>query len=154
MRLGLLVVIALLGSVALGACGGGASEEELEKARAEGAQAERERAKIAEMEKEIKKLKRENRSGASGSGMSAGGAGSVSGGSGPVKVCQDNVSVGPDTTCEFAMNVAGEYGSNPGASTIRAYSPVTDQFYVMTCKPWNGTGTICTGGKGATVYIR
>ena len=50
------------------------------------------------------------------------------------------------------MNVAGEYGSNPGASSISAYSPVTGQMYTLSCSP-SGSGTVCSGGNGASVFI-
>ena len=59
---------------------------------------------------------------------------------------------GPNTTCAFAMNVAGEYGSNPGATTISAYSPVTGENYTMTCSAYSA-GHVCTGGNGASVYL-
>jgi hypothetical protein len=51
------------------------------------------------------------------------------------------------------MNVAGEKGSNPDASVISAFSPVTGQHYTMTCSPWGSGGTVCSGGNGATVYL-
>lgn len=157
---GYVIVAALVCLLALSACGGGTSDEELEKARAEGAQEAKEQAKIEQLEKEVQKLQRQNerQGGNRGNSGRSRNANQPSGGGrsggGPTTVCQDNVSVGPNTSCAFAMNVAGEYGSNPGASTIRAYSPVTERFYVMNCSPWSGGGTVCTGGNGAAVYIR
>jgi len=73
--------------------------------------------------------------------------------SGPASSCAAGVRVGPNTSCSFAMNVAGEYGSNPGAASIRAYSPVTGEYYTMGCVAWSGGGTVCTGGNGAAVYL-
>jgi hypothetical protein len=143
-----------LGLFAVG-CGGddGATQEQLEAARAEGAKEAEQEAKVEQLEKQIEQLKK-NQAGNSGksSGGSQGGSG-ASGSGGPVASCGDGVRVGPDTSCQFAMNVAGEKGSNPDASVIDAYSPVTGEHYTMTCGPWNGGGTVCTGGNGATVYL-
>ena len=44
-------------------------------------------------------------------------------------------------------------GSNPDATTISAYSPVTGENYTMSCASWNGGGTVCSGGNGAVVYL-
>src|SRR5699024_6724032 len=107
-------------------------------------------------QKQIRQLQKKNRQGNEQSGNS-GGASSAntqtgSYGSGPVSTCGTGVQVGPNTSCSFAMNVAGEYGSNPGASSIGAYSPVTGKFYTMSCSPW-GSGTVCVGGNNASVYL-
>ena len=65
--------------------------------------------------------------------------------------CSTDVSVGEVTSCPFGINVANAYRESGGSGTVRAYSPVTHIEYTMSC-----TGTapvICTGGKGASVYI-
>lgn len=65
--------------------------------------------------------------------------------------CSTSVSVGPDTSCPFGLNVARAYRGSNGAGKMFAYSPVTGKDYAMTC-----TGTapvICTGGNGAMVYL-
>ena len=97
--------------------------------------------------------------GSSGSGSGSGsgaspGSGSGSGGlpSGATQSCGDGVSVGPQTSCPFAQNVASEYHSSGGAGTIRVYSPVTDRTYTMTCT--SGSPHVCTGGHDASVYFR
>jgi hypothetical protein len=154
------LVLLCLGLFAYG-CGGddGPTQEQLDQAKAEGAKEAREQAKLDQLQDQVKQLQKKANNGAdknSGSNKTAGqGDGYYNGssGSGPVSSCGAGVEVGPNTSCAFAMNVAGEYGSNPGASSIDAYSPVTGEHYTMSCGPWNG-GTVCTGGNGAAVYMR
>lgn len=156
---GFLAVILLVsfGAFAVG-CGGGddgATQEQLDAARAEGAKEARDQAKLNQLQKQVKQLQKKSGNGNSGQGGSSqnsGSSGSSTGSSGPVSSCADGVRVGPNTSCSFAMNVAGEYGSNPGASNITAYSPVTGEYYSMNCGPWSG-GTVCSGGNGAAVYL-
>ena len=89
----------------------------------------------------------------SGSGASPGsGSGSTGLPSGATESCGGGISVGPQTSCPFAHNVASEYHSSGGAGTIRVYSPVTDRTYTMTCT--SGSPHVCTGGHDASVYFR
>lgn len=81
------------------------------------------------------------------------GGGGSSGLSGPVTACGDGVYAGANTSCSFAMNVAGEYGSNPGATSITAFSPVTGTQYSLSCSSWSGGGHVCTGGNNASIYL-
>jgi hypothetical protein len=156
---GFAMVFVVLGlGFLLAACGGGASEEELDQARQEGAQQAREQAQIEALEEKVKELEEEGGNGSnSDSNTDTGGTDSGSGGtdtgSGPVTTCGDGVQVGANTSCAFAFNVAGEYGSNPGASTINAYSPTTGKYYTMTCSPWSDGVTVCRGGNNAAVFI-
>ncbi len=64
--------------------------------------------------------------------------------------CGDGISVGPNTTCQFARNVAATYNDSP-ASVIEVYSPVTDRMYTMSCT--SGSPHVCTGGNNASVYF-
>ena len=60
--------------------------------------------------------------------------------------CGGGVYAGADTSCPFALNLAGSY-AGPGIND--AYSPVTGQTHAMDC-----TGelpVICTGGNNALV---
>lgn len=66
--------------------------------------------------------------------------------------CGGDLSVGPDTTCEFAESVQSAYRSSGGSSTVEAYSSVTNKSYEMTCVT-TGTRVTCTGGVGASVYF-
>jgi hypothetical protein len=65
--------------------------------------------------------------------------------------CGGDLSVGPDTTCEFAEAVQSAYQSSGGSSTVEAYSPVTKKDYEMTCV--TAARVTCTGGIGASVYF-
>lgn len=152
------LVLLCLGLFAYG-CGGddgGATQEQLDAAKAEGAKEAREQAKLDQLQKQVKELQNQ----ANGNGNSGKNDGNQnqsdvasSDSSGPVSTCATGVQVGPNTSCSFAMNVAGEYGSNPGASQISAYSPVTGEYYTMSCGAFGGGGTVCTGGNGAAVYL-
>jgi hypothetical protein len=73
---------------------------------------------------------------------------------GHYKPCDQNISVGPDTTCAFADNVfrafASEAENGSEEATVTADSPVTHKSYVMACHTSDGT-TLCTGGNSARV---
>lgn len=150
-----LVLLTLVATVVLAACDGGASQDELDRAKQEGAQQAREQAQLKELQQQIKNLQRDGND--TGTGASTGSIPSTSSGvdngPGPDKSCEYGVLASTETTCPFALNVASEYQSNPGASTISAYSDTTGQSYTMTCAPWAGGGTVCRGGVGAAVFI-
>jgi hypothetical protein len=71
--------------------------------------------------------------------------------------CDQNISVGPHTTCGFADNVFRAFaskisteGSEPADYTLQAVSPATGRTYATTCRTAADT-TRCTGGNGAIV---
>lgn len=66
----------------------------------------------------------------------------------------DIVAVNEATSCQFAMNVADAYYRNGGPGTVSAYSPVTSQWYDMSCEMVQASIAVCTGGTNATVYVR
>ncbi len=131
------------------ACGdSGASEEELNQAKREGAAHAREQARIKQIQREIRRLRRGNGttpSSPSGSGTTASSEGSSG--------CGGELSVGPNTTCPFAVNVERAYFEEigSGSGTVVAYSPVTGKTYSMYCTA--GTPHVCTGGNDASVYF-
>ncbi|MCB0918016.1 MAG: hypothetical protein KDC39_05540 [Actinobacteria bacterium] len=166
-------LVAVLAGVTLlstAACSSSPSAQELEQAREAGAsQAREEAAREAEVERlreKVEDLKQQSQAdrakarkaaeraekaenqATSGSGSSNSGALS-----GPETQCADNVYAGAKTSCSFAMNVAGEYGSNPDAASISAYSPVTEQSYTLSCSGYAGGGTVCISNTGASIYI-
>jgi hypothetical protein len=69
---------------------------------------------------------------------------------------------GTPTSCPFADNVRRSYFAN-GGPFIEAYSPVTDESYVMDCTDAHfiahlsdgetHPGVLCTGGNDAAVVI-
>lgn len=66
---------------------------------------------------------------------------------------------GTPTSCPFAANVRQAWFTQPG-NPIRAYSPVTDRIYPMTCISSTETvsgvrinGWTCYGGNDAEVVI-
>ncbi len=133
----------------LSACGGsGTSQDELDKARTEGAKEAEQQAKIERIEHQLKSLKHghgaQNQSNSGSAPVPASGGGTSCGGS---------LSVGPNTTCAFAENVEYEYFSEigSGSGTVVAYSPVTEKLYTMYCTA--GEPHECTGGNDASVYF-
>lgn len=153
------------------ACGG-LSQEDLDRAREAGASEAASRAaeqqRTEELEQQVEELKQEKQENAAEArraerraikaerraarNQNSSGGGSTST-SGSATACGDGIYAGANTSCAFAMNVVGEYGSNPGASTIEAYSPVTGQYYLMSCGTAANGGHVCTGGNNAAVYF-
>lgn len=136
--------------LSLAACGGdsGASQEELDRARKEGVAKARQQAKIEDIEKQLKSLKRNGNS-SPGSPPSE----SSSTASSESASCGGSLSVGPNTTCGFAANVESDYFSQigSGSGSVYSYSPTTGRYYTMYCTA--GTPHICTGGHEASVYF-
>jgi hypothetical protein len=71
--------------------------------------------------------------------------------------CDQNISVGPNTTCGFADNVFRAYARavsnkhvSPANNTVEATSPVTGRTYTMACR-LDHEITLCTGGHAARV---
>lgn len=148
-------IVALLGivlAVGLTACGGSddASEAELDRARTEAAEQARQSERIHQLQKEVKDLDGKGGGGGSASSGSSVPSSSGSVSSGGTSSCGNGVSVGPNTTCPFALNVADAYRSS-GSNVVDVYSPVTGKTYTMTCS--SGSPHVCTGGNDASVYF-
>lgn len=62
----------------------------------------------------------------------------------------DTIYAGPNTSCQFAWNVASSY-AGPGPEY--AYSPVTGENYLMNCTLAGAGTVICTGGNNAYVQF-
>ena len=62
----------------------------------------------------------------------------------------DTIYAGPNTSCQFALNVAASY-TGPGPDY--AYSPVTGANYLMNCAIAGAGTVICTGGNNAYVQF-
>lgn len=150
----ILAVAAFLATIALSltACGGdsGASQEELDRARKEGIEKARQEAKIGDIEKQLKSLKKNGRS-SQGSPPPPSEGGSAS--SGASTSCGGSLSVGPNTTCGFAANVQADYYAEigGGSGSVYSYSPTTGRYYTMYCSA--GAPHACTGGNNASVYF-
>jgi hypothetical protein len=138
----------------LAGCGdSGASQDEIEAARKQGAAKAQQQANIRQIKKELQELKK----GKSVKGVAPGAVGTspapaASSGSGSGN-CGGSLSANEVTTCGFAANVQeayfGEIGS--GSGTVYAYSPTTGQTYSMYCS--SGSPHECTGGNDAAVYF-
>lgn len=148
--LGLATLTAL--SLVLTACGdSGASQEEIEAARQQGAAKAKQQAKISQIQKELKELKKgKGGNAAAAAGSSPASVGSPSGGSG---TCGGSLSANGNTTCGFAANVQQAYFDEigSGSGTVVAYSPTTGQTYSMYCTA--GSPHECSGGNDAAVYF-
>jgi hypothetical protein len=148
------LALALLG-FALAGCGdSGASSEELEAARKEGAVKAHQAERIREIQKELKALRKHGGSGKAAAGAAAGSpapeGSPSSSGSGN---CGGALSANSVTTCGFAENVEEAYFAEigSGSGTVYAYSPTTGQTYSMYCTA--GSPHECTGGNDAAVYF-
>lgn len=64
--------------------------------------------------------------------------------------CGQGVSVGPNTSCGFALNVRDAF-VRYGAGSLSVYSPTTGRTYEMYCSA--GSPHVCTGGNNAAVYF-
>lgn len=149
-------VAVVLASGSLAACGNDDAADELRlqqqlrQERAEGRREERQR----QLEKEIRDLKRNN--GKAKAQRKSGDASAGATGSGPAGTsetsCGSGISVGANTTCAFAFNVARAYYDTSGGNvTIQASSPATNMTYTMSCS--GAAPTVCRGGNSATVFI-
>lgn len=151
-----LAALILLSAALFAGCGGdnGASQYELDRARAEGEKEAQDQARVDQLQQQVRELQKEQKqSGGTAGTRPAGGGSAPMPSMSPAKICGGGVGGSSSTSCEFAYNVAGEYGSNPGASSISAYSPVTGRSYTMSCAPMSGWTAVCTGGSGAAVFI-
>jgi hypothetical protein len=148
---GLVAVLAVL-ALSLAACGGdsGASQEELDRARREGLAKARQQAKIDDIEKQLKSLKKNGRPSQGSPPPPSESNSTASSGS---TSCGGSLSVGPSTTCGFAANVEHDYYSEigSGSGSVYSYSPTTGRYYTMYCSA--GAPHICTGGNDASVYF-
>lgn len=146
------LALALALAISLASCGGSdeTSQEELDRAREEGAQQARQAERVRALEEDLERLEGGGTAGAGGSGTTGGSAaGGTPTGSG-LKPCGGDVSAGPNTSCPFALNVASTYRST-GSGVIDVYSPTTDRTYTMTCT--SGSPHVCTGGNNASVHF-
>ncbi len=148
--------------LALSACGNDSpSQAELDQARKEGAkqaldqqQTRKQQRQIAQLKKQVKKADGGGNGGGGGTTTTSAVAvgGSSSGGipSGATS-CADDVYAGPNTSCQFALNVSTNYYGSGQSTNIDVYSPVTNKNYVMTCT--GSSPTVCRGGNNASVYL-
>lgn len=149
---GRVAALVVAGAMVVSACGedDGPSQAELNAARKEGAQQARQQQQIQNLQDQ---LKEEQKDGDGGSGdqtqsssdsTSGGGSSSFSG-----TDCGQGVVAGPNTSCAFAINVAGDFNSSGQPSVVNTFSPTTGQTYTMNCTP--GQPNICRGGNNASV---
>ncbi|NLT29407.1 MAG: serine/threonine protein kinase [Propionibacterium sp.] len=68
--------------------------------------------------------------------------------------CSDYVAVNEVTSCSFAFNVVNSYYEQGEPRVVEAWSPVTEQWYEMTCEVQQASIIRCTGGNNAVLYFR
>jgi hypothetical protein len=150
---------AIIGAVALAAfmatagCGSSsdtaaqqlAKQKQLQHAREQAAKQQKLQDKLKALQKQV--------NGQNGAGTTTAGAPSPPATSAGSQSCGGDLSVGPNTSCEFAQNVRAAYqGSGGGNVIVSAYSPVTSTTYEMACGSTGGT-VVCTGGNNASVFF-
>jgi len=139
-------------SLVLTACGdSGASQDELEAARKQGAAKAQQQAKIHQIETELKNLKK-GKAGTPSDGVSPAPEGAPATSASPGN-CGGSLSANEHTTCGFAENVKDAYYEEigSGSGTVYAYSPTTGETYSMYCTA--GSPHACTGGNDAAAYF-
>ena len=143
--------LAFVLAAAVVGCGGNdsVSPDEANQQAKQAAQNARQQEKIKQLEKDVKEQKQQPSS--SSSDSAPGTAAPVT--QQDLSQARDcgNVLAGPNTSCEFAQNVANDYNASGGSSSFSTYSPVTGQTYQMTCA--GSSPVVCTGGNNATVYF-
>jgi hypothetical protein len=99
-----------------------------------------------------KKAARKRQDRASGSTLgAASGSASVTNPYANGRACGSGVYAGPNTSCDFAVNVRDAYNEAPGSTaSVRAFSPATGRTYTMDCSP-SGSGVTCSGANNASV---
>lgn len=144
-------------SLALSACGGsGASKEELQEARLQGATKAHQQAKITQIQRELKALRRgdsPSAATAAGGSTSPSPAAENTSSTSTSGNCGGGLSANEYTTCGFAENVESDYYAEvgSGSGSVVSYSPTTEQTYTMYCTA--GTPHECSGGNNAAVFF-
>lgn len=159
------LIAAILVGGLLSACGQGASQGDLDRARAAGAADQAQKATQAALAADVQRLKADAAKRQASAAPAASGAPVAAQAAPPASAappspapamtsCGGNISVGSNTTCAFGQNVAASYFGYGGGGTahLQVYSPVTGTYYSMTCVP--GVPVFCSGGNNATVYLR
>jgi hypothetical protein len=139
-RFGSVVAVGALMSLLLVACGGGgASPQEEVRLKMEGAAHVHKEERLRRLEKELRRTESPSSSSSTPSTPAR-------------ESCGGELEVNSYTTCPFAENVQSAYFSEVGSGggNVEAWSPVTEQFYVMYC---TGSPHECTGGNNAAVYF-
>jgi hypothetical protein len=151
-----LVVIFIAVASALSACGdSGASKEELQEARLQGAAKAHQQAKITQIQRELKALRHggSRTTGAVPPSSSSPAPAPESSETSSSGNCGGGLSANQYTTCGFAENVETDYYSEigSGSGTVVSYSPTTGKTYSMYCTA--GSPHECTGGNNAAVFF-
>jgi len=147
--------VVLVGAAAVSACGDGGgsspSQAELNAARKEGQQQARQQQQIKDLQQQLEDVEGDDEDSTDGSTTTTGS--SSSGGSAAPFAggtdCGQGIVAGPNTSCAFAINVAGDFNSSGQPSQVDTYSPTTGQTYTMTCIA--GQPNVCRGGNNASV---
>lgn len=154
--LGLFLIGGLTVVFGLSGCGGsnGPTQEDIDRARAEGAKEARDQAKVSRLQRQVNQLRRQQkRANASSANTTAAPTPPPAPTMSPARYCDAGIGVSSVTTCGFALNVSQEWRSNPGASIVQAWSPTTGRYYDMRCVAMSGWSAVCTGGTNAAVFI-
>ena len=152
-RVSMMIVVGIVISLGLAACGGSGSsnQEELARAKRQAANHVHKEDRLRRLEKELKQVHK-----GSGSGSDVTTNSAPSPAPPPPQSsrssCGGSLSVGPDTTCEFAENVELEYEREmgSGSGSVVAYSPANNETYDMFC---TAAPHECSGAIDATVFF-
>jgi len=136
--------------LALGAAGCSNSDSDREqRIRDEAERQGRQEERLRQLESEVKERKGGGTTTNSSGGTTPAPNNNSSSASGN---CGGGIVANSNTTCEFARNVAAEYGKQSGAGTVSAFSPATGKNIPMSCS--GASPVVCTGGNNARVELR
>lgn len=140
-----------LSGVALTACGGGGiSEAELDRERAEAAQNARQEAEITALKNELRAKDQPTPQGSSSANPVPAEPSSVGQIPADAYYCGSAYGDG-SASCPFVENVSDDYYTSGESNVFMSYSPTTEKTYTVTC---NGDApTVCTAGRAAVIYI-
>jgi hypothetical protein len=140
----------LLPLVLLAGCSNNNNSDREQQIRQDAEQQGRQEEKLKQLENEVKEQRKNG-----GTTTSSGGTttpapnNSTSSKSGN---CGGGIFANSNTTCDFARNVATEYGKQSGPGVVSAFSPATGKTISMSCE--GASPVVCTGGNGARVELR
>ncbi len=128
-----------------------AQQQKLQNARQNAAQQQKLQDKVQQLQKEVQH--QGTSSGATTTSAATTSAATTPASTAGTSSCGSGISVGPNTSCPFAVNVKAAYDKAGGGNVlIHVFSPTTGQTYEMACGGTGGT-IVCTGGNGASVFF-
>jgi hypothetical protein len=139
----------LIPLVLLAGCANNDNSDREQQIRQDAEQQGRQEEKLKQLENEVKEQRKNGGTTSSSGGTTTPAPNNTSSKSGN---CGGGIYAGSNTTCDFARNVASEYGKQSGPGVVSAFSPATGKTISMSCE--GASPVVCTGGNNARVELR